>query len=438
MKSWIGKEFKNKVAILSGARTPFAKAGANLKKTSAVHLGVTALKEALARAEASPSLLDEVVLGNAGTPADAANISRVIALRAQVPEATPAYTVHRNCASALEAIAQGCLKISTGICDVMAVGGTESMSQMPLMYGPEMTEFFAQLAAAKSSTQKLQVLTHFHLRFLKPKIALLQGLTDPISGLNMGETAEILARDFHITREAQDAFAVESHRRAVAAEKEHFFQEERCAVMLEPDFSTPLETDIGPREGQSLEQLARLRPFFDKSNGTITAGNACPVTDGAAVLVLMNAERAKAEGRPILGTIEGYCFTGCEPKRMGMGPVYSTHSLLRDLQMPLKEIGLVELNEAFSSQVMANQKAFESKEYAKTHLGSDQPLGELSSDKLNIHGGAVALGHPVGATGARLVLTNLFALRRRKQQFGLSTLCIGGGQGGAMVIQNVA
>lgn len=264
MKAWTNNEVKHRVAIVGGVRTPFAKAGTQLKTCSAVHLGVTALTETLAQAELSGSDIDEVVFGNAGTPADAANISRVISLRSGLSESTPAYTVHRNCASAMEAIAQGCLKIGSGLAEVMAVGGTESMSNFPLIFGPEMTELFSVLNFAKSPADKIKKLAEFRPHWLKPIISIMEGLTDPISGLNMGQTGEVLARDFKISRDEQDRFALLSHQKAIAAQKEGKFNKELKAVAIAPNFREVLDKDMGPRDNQTLEALKKLRPFSTK------------------------------------------------------------------------------------------------------------------------------------------------------------------------------
>jgi acetyl-CoA acetyltransferase family protein len=435
MKAWIGKDQKKRVAVVAGVRTPFAKAGTKMKETSAVHLGITVAREAIARAGIEPGALDEVVFGNAGTPADAANISRVIALRAGVPEAIPAYTVHRNCASAMEAIAQGCLKIGMGLAETMLVGGTESMSEMPLLFGDEMKDLFGGLMTAKTPQDKIKTATGFRPKHLKPRVAIMEGLTDPISGLNMGQTAEVLARDFGIDRKTQDAFALKSHQKTVAAQKEGRYDAEIVPTVLEPDFKEFLAADFGPRDGQTMEALAKLRPFFDRENGTVTPGNACPITDGASALVLMDEDKARAEGREILGVITGFAFTGCDPKRMGLGPVHSTGKLFDEMNLTMKDIELVELNEAFAAQVIANQKAFASKSYCQEKLGRTEPLGEIADDRLNVNGGAIALGHPVGATGARLVVTALHEMKRRNAHRSLATLCIGGGQGAAFVLE---
>ncbi len=435
MNAWIGKKQNRRVAVVSAVRTPFAKAGTALKECSAVHLGVAAAREAVARFGGDVDSIDETVFGNAGTPADAANISRVIALRAGLPERTPAFSVHRNCAAGMEAVAQGCLKIGAGLAETMLVGGTESMTNLPLLFNKEMTEFFAQLNQARSAGAKVSVMASFRPEMLKPIIAVMEGLTDPISGMNMGLTAEVLARDFNITRKEQDAFALRSHQRTVEAQKAGRLDDEIIPVLTEPKYSEAIAKDVGPRDGQSLEALGKLRPFFDRENGTITAGNACPITDGAGALVLMHEEKARADGHEILGTIAGFAFTGCEPKRMGMGPIFSSSKLLKEIGMDMKEIDLVELNEAFAAQVIANQRAWESKSYATEKLGRSEPLGELRDDILNVNGGAIALGHPVGATGARLVITALLEMRRRNAHRGLATLCIGGGQGAAFLLE---
>ncbi len=435
MKAWIAKDQKRRVAVVSGVRTPFAKAGTKMKETSAVHLGVTAAREAIARAGLSVGSIDEVVFGNAGTPADAANISRVIALRAGLPESVSAYTVHRNCASAMEAIAQGCLKIGLGLAETMLVGGTESMSEMPLLYSDDMKDVFSDFMAAKTPLGKLKAASEFRPKYLAPRVAIMEGLTDPISGLNMGQTAEVLARDFQIDRKTQDTFALKSHQKTVAAQKEGRLTAEIVATVLEPDYKECLTADFGPRDGQTMEALGKLRPFFDKENGTVTPGNACPITDGASALILMDEEKARAEGREILGVITGYAFTGCDPKRMGLGPVYSTGKLFSEMGLSMKDIDLVELNEAFAAQVIANQRAFASKSYCLEKLGLSEPLGEIADDKLNVNGGAIALGHPVGATGARLVVTALHEMKRRGAGRSLATLCIGGGQGAAFVLE---
>lgn len=428
------QEFSGKsVAIVGGIRTPFAKAGTSLASLSAVDLGVLALQEAVEAAEIDYNEIDHVVIGNVSQPADAANIARVIALYAGVPKSVPAFTVQRNCASGLESISQAALQIATGQAEVVVAGGTESMSQIPLLLSEEMKSVFFGFAFAKNLSQKLKALQKLKLSYFKPIVGLESGLRDPVSGLNMGETAERLARDFGISREEQDLFALRSHQRAVAARE--ILKEEMLTVYIPPKFKEHIDQDIGPREAQSIEQLARLKPYFDRRHGTVTVGNSCPVTDGAAMLVLMNEERAKAEGRKIWGRIRSVAFSGCEPSRMGLGPVFALPKAMDVEKLSLKDLDLIEINEAFAVQVLACLKALASKEFAQKNLGRSEPIGEIDPDILNVNGGAIALGHPVGTSGTRLVLTLLKELERRQLHRGLASLCIGGGQGGACIVE---
>jgi acetyl-CoA acyltransferase len=443
------------VVIVEGVRTPFVKSGGQFKKVHPADLGKTALKELIARTNLDVNQVDEVLIGNTGNPADAVNIARVVALGSGIPLKTSAYTVHRNCASAMESIASGYERIKSGTMDVVVSGGTENMSQMPMIMSQAFVKLFEKLASAKTLNQRLSLLgslikADFRQIFEmvttgpfaetphKPIISVMKGLTDPFVGINMGQTAEILAKEFGLTREIQDQFALRSHVNSVRAIKEGRFKEEITPVFLAPDFKEVISEDIGPRDGQSMEQLAKLKPFFDKDTGTITAGNSCPITDGAAVVLLMSREKAEALGYKPQAIIRSYAFAGLEPERMGLGPVYSTPIALKRAGLKMKDIGLIELNEAFAAQVLSCQKAFDSDEFAKKKLGLSEKVGEVSNDILNVNGGALSLGHPVGATGTRLVLTLMKEMNRRNVQFGLATLCIGGGQGGTMIIEREA
>ncbi len=427
---------ERRVVIVDGARTPFAKAGMDLAPLSAVDLGVRAFQEAVARSGIGYEDIDHIIIGNIGQPADSANIARVVALFAGVPKRVPAFTVQRNCASGMEAIAQGMRMIQTGEADVIVAGGTESMTQIPFLLTEEMKGAFVTLSRGKNLAQKLQALLSIRPKFLKPVIAIEEGLTDPVSGMNMGQTAERIARDFGITREEQDKFALESHKKAVAARER---LKEEIAPAYPPKMKKAVDVDVGPRDGQTMEALQKLKPYFDRRHGTVTTGNACPITDGAAMMVLMSEEKAKAEGYPILGVIRSVQFAGCEPSRMGLGPVFSTPRALKAAGLQMKDMDLIEINEAFAAQVIGCLRAFESKEFADKYIGKDfQGPFAVDPAKLNVNGGAIALGHPVGTSGARLVLTILKELKRRNQQFGLATLCIGGGQGGACVVERPA
>jgi acetyl-CoA acetyltransferase family protein len=420
------------IAVISGARTPFAKAFTALSHVSAVELGRVAVLDALRRAGLLPHDIDEVVMGNVAGPPDSANIARVIALQAGLPIDRIAHTVNRNCASGMESVLNGWHAINAGRSKLVIAGGTESMSNIPLLFNDEAKALWMQLAKAKTLMQKLSTLASFRPQHLKPVIGVQLGLTDPVSGLNMGQTAEVLAKEFQISREEQDQFAVESHQKGEAAQQKCFLSGEIVGIDLPS--GAKFDKDNAPRHGQSMQELAKLRPIFDKS-GTVTAGNSCPLTDGAAALVLASPDDIGRFQMPPLGYVTSYAVAGCDPRRMGLGPVYATAKLLRQTELRLEDFDLIEINEAFAAQVIACERAFASKQFAEHELGLTTAIGELDRSKLNVHGGAIALGHPVGTTGTRLVLTLLRALKAAGKRRGLATLCVGGGQGVAMVVE---
>ncbi len=441
------------VVIIDGVRTPFAKAGTKLARIHPADLGKAALKQLIAQTQLDVNLVDEVIIGNAGNPVDAVNISRVVALGSGIPQKTSAYTVHRNCASALESISSGYDKIRAGTLECVVAGGTENMSQMPVLLPQKFQDLYGKLFAAKGPSQALPLLFQLLKMDLKqikalltsnmrdqhfPIISVMAGLTDPFVGINMGQTAEILAKEFGISRVQQDEWALRSHLNAARATKEGKLKQEITPIMLPPEYKEVIADDVGPRESQTMEALAKMKPFFDKKTGSITVANACPITDGAAMVVMMSRAKADQLGYKPMAKIRGYAFAGLEPERMGLGPAYATPIALKRAGLSMKDIGRVELNEAFAAQVLACQKAFDSDEFGKTKLGLSGKVGELKTDILNVNGGAIALGHPVGATGTRLVITLMKEMKRSNTQFGLATLCIGGGQGGAVVIENEA
>lgn len=419
------------IAIVEGVRTPFVKAFGPLATVPAHELGQLVTRAVLARAGLSAGQVDQVVFGNVALPAEAANIARVIALLAGIPQDRIAHTVHRNCASGMEAITTAARLVTLGEAEVVVAGGTESMSQVPFLFRREATELFLQLGKSRRWWQKLATLLRFRPRHFRPVPALQLGLTDPVSGLIMGATAEVLAEEFGISRTEQDGFALLSHERAVAAQKAGRFDEE--IVPVETDQGT-LAQDVGPRAGLTLDALAKLRPYF-KDQGTVTVGNSCSITDGAAAVVVMPGERARREGRRPLGYLRAFAYAGCDPRRMGLGPAFATARLFHRERLNLAQIDLIEMNEAFAAQVIANERAFASPDFARRELGRNEPLGTIARERLNVNGGAIALGHPVGATGVRLVLTLLRELRRRRRRFGLATLCVGGGQGAALLLE---
>ena len=415
------------IAILEGVRTPFVKAYGPLASVSAQELGRIATTAVLQRADVRPEQVDQVVFGNVAMPPDAANIARVIALLSGIPRDRIAHSVQRNCASGMEALTTAAQLIQLGEARTLIAGGVESMSRIPLFYNAEATDLYLRLGKAKNWRQRLGTLLRFRPRHFKPVIGVQQGLTDPVCGLIMGDTAENLVRDFRLSRQEQDAYALESHRRAAEAQKSGLLAEEIVPVHT-------VREDVGPRKDQSLEALARLKPFFQK-DGTVTVGNSCPITDGAAALLVMPGEAVRAEGRRPLGYLRAYAYAGCDPARMGLGPVFATSKLLQKTGLGLNDFDLIEMNEAFAAVILGNEKAFASPQFAREQLGRDTALGEIDRGRLNVNGGAIAVGHPVGATGTRLVLTLLKELRRRNLRRGLATLCVGGGQGAALVVE---
>ncbi len=426
---------KERIAIIDGLRTPIAKAGGNFKDIQAEKLGAHIVQELALRVGLPLKEYDEIIIGNVSQPGHAANVARVIALEAGFPDSTIAYTVHRNCASGMESITSAASKIIAGDGELFLCGGVESMSNIPLMYGEKMTELFAALFKAKSISEKLYTLSHFRPRYLKPIVGLMQGLTDPVSGLMMGSTAEVLAQDFGIGREEQDRFALNSHKKAEEAIKAGIFKDEISPVVYDLKEGKIMEDDDGVRFGQNMQALGKLRPFFDRKNGTVTAGNSSQVSDAAAAVVLMSESKAKKMGMVPLGYLSHYAYAGLEPKRMGMGPAYATAKLFSKCRLGMKDIDLIEMNEAFAVQALANIRAFDSAAYAKEHFNRSKALGTIDESILNVNGGAVALGHPVGMTGTRLVIHTLKELRRRGKNRGLATLCIGGGQGASLILE---
>lgn len=423
------------VYLVEGKRTPQVKSGADLQEVAAPYLAHYLIRALMDKHGLPADAVDEVIIGNTGTPAKYPNVGRVIALEAGLDKKTSGYTVHRNCASGMEALSQGFDKIVSGRSHVIFAGGAESMSQMPLLFSKKMTALFVDLMKAKSTMQKLSILSGFRPEYLKPIIAIEQGLTDPFCGLNMGQTAEKLARELAITRQEQDEFANRSHHRAVAAQKEGRMAEEILPITTGRNLDKVLSEDVGPRANSTVEGLGKMKPYFEKGTGTVTVGNACPITDGGSVWLMCSEEAVKKYNLKPMARLVDYYFHGLEPERMGLGPVLATHGVLKRTGMTLAQMDLVELNEAFAAQVIACQRVM--KDQALAQKWGIDALGEIPAEKLNVNGGAIALGHPVGSTGSRLVVTLAHELRRRKQRYGLATLCIGGGQGGAVIIENL-
>ena len=416
------------VVIIDGARTPFAKSGTKLKNVHAAELGRVATKDTIARANLDPNIVDEVIVGNAGNPSDAVNIARIIALNSGLPQSISAFTVHRNCASAMEAVSSAYERIKSGTLDVILAGGTESMSQMPLMFSQKFADLFGEFLGAKTLPKKLKVLSKLKLNYLTPRISIMEGLRDPFSGMMMGDTAEILAKEFGISRKDQDEFALESHLRALTAIKEGWFNNEICPITVthrHPNLHSSevkitrqkITTDEGPRKDTSLKKLLALPPVFARE-GSVSAGNSSQISDGAAMAVVASGAAVKKYGLKPLARFCGFSVAGVDPKIMGVGPVYAVPKVLKQTGIHLKDIGWIELNEAFAVQALTVMHQL-----------------KLDPQIVNPVGGAIALGHPLGATGAILTAKCLYGLQRTRQKYGLVTMCIGTGMGAAALFQ---
>jgi acetyl-CoA acetyltransferase family protein len=423
------------LALIAGVRTPFCRAGTELNQAGAADLACHVFRELLDRVGLDPQGIDEVILGCGGPDAREANVARVAALRAGVPEQVPALTVQRNCASGMEALHQAWLRLQAGEGEVFLVGGAEAMSRYPLLMNERMQGFFARLTRAKTPWQRARVATSFRLSHLAPRIALQEGLTDPVSGLIMGMTAERVVRRFGVSRQEQDAFALRSHQRAAAAAAAGRFAAEIAPIAPPPRYGTLVTEDNGIRKGQNEAALAKLAPVFDKREGDVTVGNACQVTDGAAALLVMSAARAEQLGFAPLAYVRGLGQAGLTPSEMGLGPVHATPRALAQAGVHARAIDLWEINEAFAGQVLSCLRAFGDAAYCRDEVGLPDAVSTIDTGKVNVNGGAIALGHPIAASGVRIVLTLAHELRRQQARLGVATMCIGGGQGQAVVLE---
>jgi len=423
------------MAIVAGLRTPFCKAGGALQGAAAADLASFAFRELLDRTRIRRDEIDEVILGCAGPDAREANVARVAALRAGLPETTPAVTVMRNCASGMESVLTARQKLLAGEGEVFLVGGAESMSNFPLLMGPSLVKFFTRLNKARSLPQRLAALASFRPGALKPRVAVLEGLTDPTTGLMMGNTAEKVAQRFSIDRAAMDAYALQSHQRAAAAQQGERFARELAPMVAPPTFRSVADRDDGIRAEQTIEALQKLKPVFDRREGDVTVGNSCQVTDGAVALLVTSLSKAKKLGLEPLAVVRGTATAALSPATMGLGPVHATPMALEHAGITLDDVDLMEINEAFAAQVLGCLSAFEDERYCREQVGLDGALGAFDPARLNVNGGAIALGHPIAATGARLLLTLAHELRARDARYGVASLCIGGGQGQAVVLE---
>ena len=420
------------VYIIDGARTPFLKARNAPGPFAAADLATAAGSALLARQRFAPEQLDEVILGCAAPSPDEVNIGRVAALRMGCGIGVQGWTVMRNCASGMQAIDSAMANLQRGRSQLVLAGGVDALSRAPLLFSEPMVRGFAGWMAARSLGERLAVLRKFRLGHLAPVIGIMKGLTDPIVGQLMGQTAENLAWRFGITRDEMDAFAVDSHRRVAAAQDAGHLGE--IVPLIDRDGSV-YASDDGLRRDASLAGLAKLKPFFDKKYGRVTPGNSSQITDGAAWLVLASEAAVARHGLTPIGRIVDCQWAALEPELMGLGPVHAATPILQRHGLGLNDLDLWELNEAFAAQVIACLRAWQDDAYCRERLGLPGALAEIDAARLNIDGGAVALGHPVGASGVRIVLHLLQALRRTGGRRGIATICIGGGLGGAMLVE---
>lgn len=421
------------VYVVDGSRTPFLKAKGKPGPFLAGDLAVAAGRALLARQPFEPGELDEVVLGCVMPGPDEANIGRVVALRLGCGKNVPAWTVQRNCASGMQALDCAFHDIAAGRANLVLAGGVESMSHAPVLLNDDMVGWLGEWNAAKNVGARLNALGKLRPKYLTPIIGLLRGLTDPVVGLSMGQTAENLAYRFNISREQMDGFALESHRRLAKAQDDGLLGEIETVYDAQGNF---YDQDDGLRRDGDMAKLAKLKPVFDRPFGNVTAGNSAQVTDGAALLILASKDAVDKYQLPVLGRIIDSQWAGLAPEQMGLGPVHAMTPIMQRQGLKVDSVDYWEINEAFAAQVLACLAAWKDAGYCRDELGLDAPVGEVDQARLNVDGGGVSLGHPVGASGARIVLHLLQVLKRNGARRGMASLCIGGGQGGAMLVES--
>ena len=426
------KPIARDVYLVDGARTPLLKARGKPGLFSAIDLALGASKPLMLRQPFAASDLDEVIYGCMMPSEDEANIARILALRIGGGDKLTAYTVQRNCASGMQAVDNAVRNISHGYSDLIMAGGVDAMSRAPLLLRQDMVHWLANWNRARSAGAKVKAISQLKGRYFAPIIALMRGLTDPVVGLNMGQTAENLAYRFNITREEMDQYSVDSHLRLTAAMKAGYLDE------IEPlydDKGNVYIEDDGVRPDSSLEKLAKLKPFFDKPYGKVTPANSSQITDGATSLILASEDAMQKYGLTPIAKLNAAQWAGLSPAEMGLGPAHAIAKTLEHYQLGNKDIDYWEINEAFAAQVQACVLALNDADYCKNELGLSKVVGEIPNDRLNVDGGAISLGHPVGTSGARIILHLANTLQREKADKGIASLCIGGGQGGSMLVE---
>jgi acetyl-CoA acyltransferase len=423
-----------RVAIVAGIRTPFARSGTSYDDITAVELGGMAVKELVARFDIDGATIDELIYGTVIPSVARPNIAREVVFEAGLPMHVPASSVVMACASSNRAITDSAEKIALGLSAAIIAGGSECLSDVPVLFSRKFTKRLMRLAKAKSAAAKARVFAGFRPGELAPSPPAIAEYT---TGLSMGQSAEKMAKENHISRQAQDEYALRSHQKAAAGWDSGVLAAETFPVPVPPKYETMETRDNNIRRDSSMEQLANLKPAFDKEYGSVTAGNSSPLTDGASAVLLMSEERTKAEGRKPIAFIRSWAYSGLDPSdQLLQGPAYAAPRALDRAGLKLSDMGRVEMHEAFAAQVLSNLQAFASASFAREKLSRSEPLGEVDPTILNLYGGSISIGHPFAATGARIVTTLANELVRSGKQFGLITVCAAGALGHAMVLEN--
>lgn len=426
---WVGR----RVAIVAGCRTPFSRSGTAFRSMTAIELGTLAVRELLQRANLQPTEVDEVIYGTVISSPLAPNISREVGLAAGVPPSATAYSVSRACASSNQAITSGAEVIARGYADVVIAGGAESLTDIPILFSRPLRDRLVAASRAKTPLAKLKAFSGFKLRELAP---ITPAISEPSTGETMGQSAERMAKENGISREAQDAWALRSHRLAAQGTEDGRILQEIAPVFVPPQYETMVDRDNGIRTDTSMEKLAALPPVFDRKYGSVTAGNSSPLTDGASAVLLMSEEKARALGYEPLGYIRSYAYAALAPTdQLLQGPAFAAPMALDRAGITMNDIELWEVHEAFAAQVLSNFQWLDSDTFAREKLGRASKVGLIDEDRINVMGGSIALGHPFGATGARLTTTLLNEMGRRGLGLGLITVCAAGAMGFAMVIE---
>ncbi len=422
-----------RVAIVYGLRTPFIKSGTVFRELSSLELGKMVTVELVERTEIDPNDIDKVFFGTVLPSTKTSNLTREIALGSGVPATVPAFTVTSACASAAQAFTSAAESIMTGDSEVVIAGGAESISDFPVLFSKNFRTMLFDSSKGKSLLQKAKPFLKMGVGDISPDVP---ALAERSTGLTLGESAEIMARQNQISRKDQDEFALRSHTLASKAQREEIYRRELLKTYIPPEFDEPIVADNSVRDELNIEQLSELKPAFDKEYGTVTAGNSAPLSDGACALLLMSEERARALGYKPLGYLRSYAYAATDPReQLLMGPAYSTPIALDKAGLSLKDMDLIEIHEAFSAQVLSNIRAFASRSFSEEKLSRSKPLGEVDMDYVNVTGGSIAIGHPFGATAARVILTLLYGLQRRQANFGLATVCAAGGLGVSVILE---